>query len=811
MAHPAREARERAQQLWPGATVVARRRNSIKHQHPTIPSKFMLDLGIGPMHYGPAEDQEINSAWQPGTAPWNFEMVQAGYNAFALANFSSGQIVKYVHPGTGESVAFQPQQLQYTNDLDQIQAIANPQSANAVVQGEDVLFWSGAFGTGFDIRWQTQTARLDKRLVVDQASRWPPPTAQIVAGGNPVARLQFIFQVSNNIDIFVNGVLWNRVVNNPVNTQGYIEFRHSTTGEVLWTFNLPRSNGAPVEDQDPDELLGTFRLRRTGPNLFVEHRIPVAWLQAADYPIEIDTTIDEQVGASSDDASQSGLDDVTLDAASVNIDSTTEHCGMRWTTVPVPTSTTIDTAWMSIFISNAAFDEPQHRLRGQLSADPVTFVSATNNIDSRPRTTAAVSWDSTALGAATNDEWRWGAPAGSPTAGAEIKSIIQEIVDQGGWAQNNALVLIFEQHTLDAGRDLGVWTYDQSSSFAAKLHIEYSSGPSGAGAATLAAVTAAGTALVAIDGDGAATLAAVTLSSTAQIPVDADGAATLADATLASTAQIPIDADGAATLAAVTLAATASVTTPTITGDGAATLADATLAASAQVSVDGDGAATLANVTLASTAQVPVDGDGAATLGAVTAAATAPVAVDGDGAATLAAVTLAASGTVASAGAVTGDGAATLAAVTASGTAKVAVDGDGAATLAAATLAATAQVPVDADGAATLAPATLASTALVSVAGAGAATLVGVTAAGTAQVAVAGAGAATLGAVTLAGTGVVGAIAQGDLAVTLADVTLSSTALVTGEVGGGFVLMGPKIRKEDELEEYAEMHLLELV
>src|SRR3989304_5856596 len=350
MAHPAKEARDRAQQSWPGATVVARLRNSIKHQHPTIPSKFMLDLGIGPMHYGPAEDQEINSSWQPGTAPWNFQMVQAGYNALALANFSSGQIVKYVHPSTGESIAFQPQQLQYTNDLDQIQAIANPQSVNAVVQDEDVLFWQGAFGPGMDIRWHSQTARLDNRLVVNQASRWPTPTAQIIAGGNPVARLQFIFQVSNGIDIFVNGVLWNRAVNNPVNTQGYIEFRHSTTGEVLWTFNLPRSNGAPVEDQDPDELLGTFRLRRTGPNLFVEHRIPIAWLQAADYPIEIDVTIDEQVGASSDDASQSGLDDVTLDAPSVHIDSTEEHAGFRWTTVGVPVGAPLDSSKLSTFL-----------------------------------------------------------------------------------------------------------------------------------------------------------------------------------------------------------------------------------------------------------------------------------------------------------------------------------------------------------------------------------------------------------------------------------------------------------------------------
>src|SRR3990172_7387579 len=106
MAHPAREARDRAQSIWPGAAVVGRRRNSLKHQHPTIPNKFMLDLAIGPMHFGVAENQEINSAWQPGIAPWDFQMVQAGFNAFALSDFSSGQIVKYVHPASGESISF---------------------------------------------------------------------------------------------------------------------------------------------------------------------------------------------------------------------------------------------------------------------------------------------------------------------------------------------------------------------------------------------------------------------------------------------------------------------------------------------------------------------------------------------------------------------------------------------------------------------------------------------------------------------------------------------------------------------------------
>jgi len=476
MARPAKDARDRAQASWPGAVVVSRTRTGIKHRHPVDPRRFMLDVGIGPMHFGPSEDQEIDTAWQPGVAPWDFQMVQAGYNAFALSSFSSGQIVKYVHPGSGESIAFQPQQLQYTNDLDQIQAIANPQSVGAVVQ-DDVLFWQGAFGPGMDIRWQAQTARLDKRLIVDQASRWPTPTSTILAGGNPVARLQFIFQVSTGIDIFVNGVLWTRQPNSIRDTQTYVEFRLQGTGEVLWSFNLPRSNAAPVEDQDPDELIGTFRLRRTGPNLFVEHRIPIAWLQAADYPIKIDVTIDEQVGTSDDDSVQLVNDVVDNNGYDIFVDAATEHGGLRWTTVALDGTETIDLATVEVVITDQTTDEPLHQIRGELSANPGAFVETDNNIDGRSRTSAVVQWDSTNLFSSGSDvAYEWGAPAGDPTNGANLSAIVQELIDQGGWASGNAMVMIFEQPNQSGLRDLAIRTYDYGTSYAAKLHIEYTAG-----------------------------------------------------------------------------------------------------------------------------------------------------------------------------------------------------------------------------------------------------------------------------------------------------------------------------------------------
>jgi len=140
MASPAREFRDKAQADHPGSVVVERGRRHIKHQAPD--GTYILDTTIGPIHFGLQFDQEIDTAWVDSTAPWDKEMVLAEYNAYALTTFSNGQVVKYVHPNSGEEIAFQPQQLQFTNDLDQIQSIGDPQAVTALVD-DDELIWSG--------------------------------------------------------------------------------------------------------------------------------------------------------------------------------------------------------------------------------------------------------------------------------------------------------------------------------------------------------------------------------------------------------------------------------------------------------------------------------------------------------------------------------------------------------------------------------------------------------------------------------------------------------------------------------------------
>jgi len=103
-----------------GFTEVVARGNAYIITKNPMTGKCAYDGQVGGgWHYN--GDQETDTAWQTGTAPWNYQMVKAQYNLFALSNLANGQVLKWLDPSSGHSVTFQPMALQWTNALDQIQ------------------------------------------------------------------------------------------------------------------------------------------------------------------------------------------------------------------------------------------------------------------------------------------------------------------------------------------------------------------------------------------------------------------------------------------------------------------------------------------------------------------------------------------------------------------------------------------------------------------------------------------------------------------------------------------------------------------
>lgn len=205
------------------------------------------------------------------------------------------------------------------------------------------------------------------------------------------------------------------------------------------------------------------------------------------YPIEIDPTLDLQVGASSDDCwvyydgaawalNLTGLGQMAGYASATELK---DGGGMRFLNVTIPQGTTIDAAYLTLTCRGAnAQVVINTRITGEDVDDAATFSDIADYQARRGTivdganddyiTTAQVDWDAI-------PEWT-AEEEGADTTSPEIKAIIQEIVDRGGWASGNDLVLFWDDH--DARGDQVTshyrqgYAYDASTTKCAKLSIE---------------------------------------------------------------------------------------------------------------------------------------------------------------------------------------------------------------------------------------------------------------------------------------------------------------------------------------------------
>jgi len=149
---------------------------------------------------------------------------------------------------------------------------------------------------------------------------------------------------------------------------------------------------------------------------------------------------------------------------------TLQIVGVRFTGVDIPEGSVITKAYVQLTVDDK--DEDQHGppvsliVAGELSLDPVEFADATNDISSRPATAASVVWDVP----------QWGRNQGSGPAERtpDISRVVQEIIDQDGWAAGNAIVIILEDNPDNPSQGTReAEAFEGDAAFAPLLHIEY--------------------------------------------------------------------------------------------------------------------------------------------------------------------------------------------------------------------------------------------------------------------------------------------------------------------------------------------------
>jgi len=235
---------ELVEQVW------LRTRNSKVFHSYGIPNRDYHDIYLDGIHYEVGHDRQIETFTDNETiywttwenidttlepagelSPWDWQMVKADYHVYILEDFIYGQILKFEkadpHGTFLGDVAFQPMALQWTNDLDQIQEVSMPQSGNLSVV-DNKIKWDDAYGSSIDFEWRCSSTKLLKLLTISSLSNLPIPEPYIIDGGNPILELNFIFDPSIGLEIYVDGGLWDE--KSDIQTFGIVEFRSGRLG-----------------------------------------------------------------------------------------------------------------------------------------------------------------------------------------------------------------------------------------------------------------------------------------------------------------------------------------------------------------------------------------------------------------------------------------------------------------------------------------------------------------------------------------------------------------------------------------------------
>ena len=174
------------------------------------------------------------------------------------------------------------------------------------------------------------------------------------------------------------------------------------------------------------------------------------------------STYDEQIATGSDDGSTytpSNYWDVTSGYLPVG----NSYVGFfRFTNIPIGQGSTIDSAYLKVYTHEFGLSNAVNiRIRATDEDDASAFPSSSGtNTDpvNRPRTSASVTGS-----IPSTRNYLWTSP--------DIKSVIQEVVDRGGWEDGNAMAIAIENNGSSFANELNAYEYNTSK--AAELIINY--------------------------------------------------------------------------------------------------------------------------------------------------------------------------------------------------------------------------------------------------------------------------------------------------------------------------------------------------
>ncbi len=184
-------------------------------------------------------------------------------------------------------------------------------------------------------------------------------------------------------------------------------------------------------------------------------------------------SVSSRVSSGNDDAEEFSDGEMYRSSTDLELmrDGGVQTVGLRFSSVNIPTGATITDARITFEIDeerSASSNPVGIRISAEDADDPSSFSSSDNNISNRTKTSASSTWNITSNPAVNND-----------LTTPNLASVVQEVVNRGGWSANNAMVFILEEVSGSGVR--WVESYNGESSNAPLLEVSYSSGSSSSG------------------------------------------------------------------------------------------------------------------------------------------------------------------------------------------------------------------------------------------------------------------------------------------------------------------------------------------
>ncbi|UTA48310.1 metallophosphoesterase [Simiduia sp. 21SJ11W-1] len=162
-------------------------------------------------------------------------------------------------------------------------------------------------------------------------------------------------------------------------------------------------------------------------------------LLTIEYQVAVQTTtISKRITSSTDDVEERADGSIYPDSTDLELtyDGSSQTVGLRFRDLPIAQGTTITNAYVQFTADEVNSSATNLTIRAEDVNNAAPFGSAPHNVSSRPTTSASVNWQPPA--------WNTVGAAGIDQRTPNLKNIIQEVVNRGGWQSGNELALIIQ-------------------------------------------------------------------------------------------------------------------------------------------------------------------------------------------------------------------------------------------------------------------------------------------------------------------------------------------------------------------------------